>query len=201
MELHHSPRRTDAIWPVNFVTGPNSEPLARRRAGYSYVAPMSRRSPRSGLGAVVAANSFARGHRGPSPGPTQSERTPCPRTGEPHLIRPARSRSTRARAIHLHPPGEPMSDAAAASAESEIRAIIERRVAAVRARDVDGAMEAVADDVLTFDVVNTLQYHGAEAARGRAEEWFATFSGPIGFEMRDLAVAAGGDVAFSHSLN
>jgi len=95
-----------------------------------------------------------------------------------------------------------MSDAgAAASAESEIRAIIERRAAAVRARDVDGAMQHVADDVLTFDVVNALQYHGADAARKRAEEWFASFSGPIGFEMRELAVAAGGDVAFSHSLN
>ncbi|HSU13052.1 YybH family protein [Longimicrobium sp.] len=94
-----------------------------------------------------------------------------------------------------------MTDAAGASAESGIRAAIERRVAAVRAKDVDAAMTNVADDVLTFDVVNALQLAGAQATRQRAAEWFSSFSGPIGFEMRDLAIVAGGDVAFSHSLN
>jgi ketosteroid isomerase-like protein len=87
------------------------------------------------------------------------------------------------------------------SAEAEIRARIDERMRAVREKDVGRAMACMADDVVTFDVVNVLRYTGADDARKRAEEWFATFDGPIGFEMRELVVAAGGDVAFSHSLN
>lgn len=95
-----------------------------------------------------------------------------------------------------------MTDAASpADAEREIRALIESRVAAVRARDVDGAMAAVSADVLTYDVVGPLRYSGAAAATERAEDWFSTFKGPIGFELRDLEIAVDGDVAFSHSLN
>jgi ketosteroid isomerase-like protein len=32
-------------------------------------------------------------------------------------------------------------------------------------------------------------------------EWFSSFEGPLGFEMRDLTVAASDDVAFCYSLN
>ena len=33
------------------------------------------------------------------------------------------------------------------------------------------------------------------------ETWFASFQGEIGYEVRDLHVTAGEEVAFSHSLN
>ena len=33
------------------------------------------------------------------------------------------------------------------------------------------------------------------------QAWFDTWKGPIGYEIRDLEIAADGDVAFSHSLN
>ena len=52
-----------------------------------------------------------------------------------------------------------------------------------------------------FDVVNPLQRVGSEAAKQRLAEWFSTFQGPIGYELRDLSITAGEDVAFSHSLN
>jgi ketosteroid isomerase-like protein len=80
-----------------------------------------------------------------------------------------------------------------AAPQAQVRALIEKRVAAVRAKDVD--------DMVMFDVVEPLQRDGAEGARERAKAWFSSFEGPIGYEMRDLVVAASGDVAFSHSLN
>ena len=37
--------------------------------------------------------------------------------------------------------------------------------------------------------------------RKRLAAWFASFRGPIGYELRDLSITAGDDVAFGHSLN
>ena len=42
---------------------------------------------------------------------------------------------------------------------------------------------------------------GLDACRKRAAEWFSSFDGPIGYEIRDLKVSAGEDLAFCHSLN
>lgn len=85
--------------------------------------------------------------------------------------------------------------------EVQIRGLIEDKIKAVRAKDVDGATRNYAPDVLSFDVVNALQYIGAEAIRKRLEEWFSSFQGSIGFEIRDLSITWGDGVAFSHSLN
>lgn len=85
--------------------------------------------------------------------------------------------------------------------EVQLRALIDDRMNCVRARDVNGALASIAPDVLLFDVVNPLQAHGSDASRQRTEAWFSSFQGPIGVEMRDLSIATGGDVAFSHSLN
>jgi|SRR5450631_930519 len=88
-----------------------------------------------------------------------------------------------------------------ASAEDHIRALIDRRVEAVRAGDARAAVSGVAPDVVSFDVVNPLQRIGAERNLERAQEWFASFEGPIGFEIRELNVAASDDVGFSHALH
>ena len=85
--------------------------------------------------------------------------------------------------------------------EAQIRKLVDARVRAVREKDVDEAMSTVAPDVLSFDVVNPLQNVGADASRKRARAWFSSFQGPLGCELRDLSIAVGGDVAFSHSLN
>lgn len=85
--------------------------------------------------------------------------------------------------------------------ETEIRRVIEDRVAALQARDVDRLLRHYAPDFLSFDVVTPLQRSGLEDVRTRAEEWFGGFDGPIGCEIRDLSIAAGDGVAFCHSLN
>jgi uncharacterized protein (TIGR02246 family) len=85
--------------------------------------------------------------------------------------------------------------------EVQIRALIEEKIKAVRAKDIDGATSSYAPDVLSFDVVNALQYVGSDAIRERLEEWFSSFQGSIGFEIRDLSITSGDRVAFSHNLN
>jgi uncharacterized protein (TIGR02246 family) len=80
---------------------------------------------------------------------------------------------------------------------AEIRALLEQRAAATRAKDVDGATAMFAEDVVTFDVVEPLQRVGVKSVRERTRNWFATFDGAIGYEMHDVRVAADEQVAFA----
>ena len=85
--------------------------------------------------------------------------------------------------------------------EAQIRNLIEGWADAVRAQDVESMMSSYAPDVISFDAVGGLQIIGSKATRKRAEEWVSSFRAPIGYVTRDLAITAGHDVAFSHSLN
>jgi uncharacterized protein (TIGR02246 family) len=86
------------------------------------------------------------------------------------------------------------------SDEAQIRQRIEDWAKALRAKDLEGVMSHYSPDLLAFDLAPPLQ-HRREAVRKGLAEWFPTWDGPIGYEIRDLAVTAGDDVAFSHSLN
>lgn len=85
--------------------------------------------------------------------------------------------------------------------ETQIRELVNNWVQAVRAKDINGVMANYAPDVLSFDVLPPLQYTGLEAARKRAKEWLASFQGPINYDMGDLSITVGDDVAFCHSTN
>jgi uncharacterized protein (TIGR02246 family) len=87
------------------------------------------------------------------------------------------------------------------SPEAAIRSLIDAWAAAIRAKDVNATMAHFAPDVLAFDLLPPLQYQGADAIKKRISEWFASFEGSIGFQMRNLTITAGDDVAFCHSLN
>lgn len=89
----------------------------------------------------------------------------------------------------------------AARAESEIRQIIQDRLEATRAKDADRATQHFSSDIVIFDVVNPLRRHGIESAATRAKEWFSSFEGPIDFDVFDVDLSAGGDVAFTSALN
>jgi uncharacterized protein (TIGR02246 family) len=84
---------------------------------------------------------------------------------------------------------------------AEICALVADWAGAVRSKDVDAAMRHYAADVIAFDLAPPLQYAGAEALRTSLAAWFATFRGPVGYEVRDLAVTASDEVAFCRSLN
>ena len=87
------------------------------------------------------------------------------------------------------------------NSEAEIRHLIDGWVKAVRAKDAKAAIAAYAPDVVSFDLAPPLEYRGAAANRQSLEEWFPTFRGPVGYEIRDLTITAGEEVAFAHSLN
>jgi ketosteroid isomerase-like protein len=74
-------------------------------------------------------------------------------------------------------------------------------VRAVRARDVDGVTAHYAPDILSFDLAPPLSYQGVDALRRSLAEWFVTFRGLVGYEIRDLSITATDEVAFCHSLN
>ncbi|WP_378741778.1 YybH family protein [Nocardia brasiliensis] len=84
---------------------------------------------------------------------------------------------------------------------AEIRGVIDKWVAAFRNRDVAAAMAIHAVDTVSFDIVPPLRYVGTDDYRKPWEETFENFTGPIEFEVRDLDITIGGDVAFSRSLN
>lgn len=83
--------------------------------------------------------------------------------------------------------------------ETEIRAVIDGRADALRAKDAGRFLSHYAPEVASFGLAPPLRYPRAEEQA--MTEWFGGFAGSIGFEIRDLAVTVGGDVAFSVSLN
>jgi len=85
--------------------------------------------------------------------------------------------------------------------EAAIKRIIEGGVEAVRHKNIEGVMSLYAPEVVSFDIVPPLRYVGADAFRNVWEEVFSSFQGPIGYELHDLTITVGDDVAFAHSLN
>jgi uncharacterized protein (TIGR02246 family) len=88
-----------------------------------------------------------------------------------------------------------------ASAQADIRRLMEQWAEAIRAKDVDGIMSHYASDIVVFDLAPPLQYKGANAYRENWQAWFHTFQGPIGYEIRDRSIVASNDIAFCHGFN
>lgn len=85
-----------------------------------------------------------------------------------------------------------------ASAESDVRALLDGQVAAVRVKDLDRLMSFYSPDVVYFDVVAPLQFVGSAALRDRFTRWFDGFDGAIDMEFRDVNISASGDIAVAH---
>jgi ketosteroid isomerase-like protein len=86
--------------------------------------------------------------------------------------------------------------------EAQIRQLMAERETAMRARDAERIVSRYAPEVVKFDLAPPLQHTGPEACDvNRLRGWFSGFDGPIEYEIRDLTMAVGEDVAFCHSLN
>jgi uncharacterized protein (TIGR02246 family) len=85
--------------------------------------------------------------------------------------------------------------------EAAVRELVDGFVKAIRAKDIKGVMSVFAPEVVSFDLGPPLQHGGGEAFIKRWQELFESYQGPIDYEIRDLSITAGQDVAFSHSLN
>ena len=85
--------------------------------------------------------------------------------------------------------------------EARLSELTNSWVAALRAKDVDALMSHYEPDVLLYDLAPPLRYRGADAYRKNWEEWFASFQGSVGYEIHNLSVSVGNDIAFSTSIN
>ena len=90
-----------------------------------------------------------------------------------------------------------------AADEDQVRAVIADRAAAMRERDAERFVAHYAPQIVKFDLPPPLVYTGPQARDAEAlRAWFASHpGGPVAYEVRDLTVTVGGDVAFCHSLN
>ena len=86
-------------------------------------------------------------------------------------------------------------------ARAEVMAVLERRLDAMRAKDIDRAMSVYSPDIVYFDIIPPHQFVGADAVRRNFLRWFAEYQGDIGLETHDLSVEVDGDVAFAHMLH
>ena len=84
---------------------------------------------------------------------------------------------------------------------ARIRTLIEAWRQAVLAKDAAAVVSHYARDVVVFDVVPPASLRGAEHYRENWQRWFDSMKGPLTFEMRDVEVAASGDLAYAHSVN
>ena len=83
--------------------------------------------------------------------------------------------------------------------EAKIRQQVDKIVEGIRAKDLKGLRRLYATDVVSFDVEPPLQHVGIEAKLKNWAKVFTLFQ-DVGYEVRDLAVTVGNDVAFGHAF-
>lgn len=86
-------------------------------------------------------------------------------------------------------------------AQAEVMTVLESRVEACRAKDIDRLMSLYSPGIAYFDIIPPHRFVGADAVRKNFLRWFAEYQGDIGLETHDLSVAVSGDVAFAHMLH
>ncbi|WP_214323751.1 YybH family protein [Nonomuraea sediminis] len=83
--------------------------------------------------------------------------------------------------------------------EAEIRQQADKIVEALRAKDLDGLKRLYTTDVVSFDVEPPLQHVGVEAKLKNWAKVF-TFFQDVNYEVRDLTLTVGDEVAFGHGF-
>ena len=88
------------------------------------------------------------------------------------------------------------------SAEDEvvIRSLVEDWAAAVRRKDMTGILRNHSSDIVMFDVPPPLQSKGLDAYEKTWDLFYAASPQPAPFDIRELSITAGRDVAFVAAL-
>ena len=84
--------------------------------------------------------------------------------------------------------------------EVQIRLLLDEFRNLLQVKDSDRIMSLYSPEIVVFDMPPPLQRVGSKAYGKAVLEWFDSYRDPISFETRDLSIAVGADVAFSHSL-
>jgi ketosteroid isomerase-like protein len=88
-----------------------------------------------------------------------------------------------------------------ASNESEVRALLDSRVDACEAKDIERLMSLYSPGIAYYDVIPPLQFTGTDEVRHNFVRWFDEYDGPIGLETHGLTIATSADVAFAYMLH
>jgi len=83
--------------------------------------------------------------------------------------------------------------------EALVRALLEAWARAVREGDMEGVLAHHAGDIVMFDVPAPLQVRGIDAYRKQWEVFFRE-QGKGAFDLGELEIAAGSDVAFAYAI-
>jgi ketosteroid isomerase-like protein len=85
--------------------------------------------------------------------------------------------------------------------EAAIRTLLEMHANAIRLKDAEQALAPYAPGSVLYDLAPPLAYR-SDAAEDRAgiEAWFATWDGPIGYELREFEVSSSGPLATAHGF-
>ncbi|MFI7006346.1 YybH family protein [Streptomyces sp. NPDC050145] len=86
-----------------------------------------------------------------------------------------------------------------ATDEAEIRRHIDKLVEGLEKKDLEALRRLYAPDIVSFDVQPPLQHVGVDAKLANWTPVFTAFE-TVTYEVRDLTVTVGGDVAFAHGF-
>jgi len=84
---------------------------------------------------------------------------------------------------------------------AEVRAVHEQWSARTAAKDLDGLMENIAPDVVSYEQAGQLQYTGIDEVREVCRRGLESSPGRIDFDVPDLTVHADGDLAVAWGLD
>jgi uncharacterized protein (TIGR02246 family) len=88
----------------------------------------------------------------------------------------------------------------AGTAEGQIKAVIEAWADAVRRHDLSGILAHHEQDIVMFDVPPPLQSRGMDEYKKTWDLFFRCHQPSQAFDITELAITAGGDVAFAVAI-
>lgn len=86
------------------------------------------------------------------------------------------------------------------NAESEVRTVLEVWAEATRQSRRDEVLKNHAENLVIFDVLPPMKYENAESYRRSWDDWQPDTQGEAVFDLEDLTITAGSDIAFAHSI-
>jgi uncharacterized protein (TIGR02246 family) len=92
-------------------------------------------------------------------------------------------------------------DDTAAASEREVRGVHQHWFERTAARDLDGLMQHIADDVVSYEHDAPLQHIGLQSVREVCRRGLESSSGTIGWDVPDLKIVVRDDIAVAWGLN
>ncbi|MBE7169110.1 MAG: nuclear transport factor 2 family protein [Williamsia sp.] len=83
---------------------------------------------------------------------------------------------------------------------AEIQTLIAEKIKHVLDGDKNALLAHYAEDIVSYELAQTLEFRGKESLDKRLTEWFASYEGKIRQEIKNLHMISGDDVAISYCL-